>query len=423
MKPLRIAVWHNLPSGGGKRALYDQVQGLKARGHYLEAWCPPTVNQRFLPLEPIIKEHVVPLNAPLPLLSSPLCRRPEMAWRIARRMAMMEEHCRRCGKEIAAGSFDVLLSHPCQFFRASPIAKYCQIPKVIYLQEPFRELYEAWPEFPWAALSKGYRPLSPRYWKSLLSDIHALHGRRIQVREERAWVGSYDQILVNSLFSRESMLRTYNLDSRVCYLGVDTGNFRPTAAAKEFFIIGLGNIFFNKRPLVAVQAVGTMPVTKRPKLIWVGNFADDRCLNEVRSEARRVGVDFEFKVLIPDDELRNLLGRAAVMIYTSHLEPFGYAPLEANACGTGVVAIAEGGVRETVGNPLSGVLVPGNDPKALAEAMLPFTDNLGFAADFGRKARGYVESCWSQVKAMERLETELERALTRGNQSTTRPLT
>jgi len=64
MKKLRIAIWHNLPSGGGKRAMFDQVRGLTSRGHYVEAWCPPTANQTFLPLSTLIKEHIVPLETP-----------------------------------------------------------------------------------------------------------------------------------------------------------------------------------------------------------------------------------------------------------------------------------------------------------------------------------------------------------------------
>ncbi len=59
---MRIAVWHNLPSGGGKRALYEHVRGLIQRGHYVEAWCPPTASQTYLPLSLMIKEHVTPLN-------------------------------------------------------------------------------------------------------------------------------------------------------------------------------------------------------------------------------------------------------------------------------------------------------------------------------------------------------------------------
>ena len=408
---LKIAIWHNLPSGGGKRALYDQVRGLTSRGHHIEAWCPPTASQNFLPLNALIKEHIVPL-ADFPVAPKNwIGRCKHRAGETAQRMKAMEKHCQRCAEEISAGGFDLLLVHPCLFFRASPIANYSRLPNILYLQEPYRRLYEAWPQLPWAAPQREYRPSSPHYWSQLARELLNLHGKRVQVREELAWVKSYDQILVNSLFSRETLLRTYNLDSRVCYLGIDTENFYPTGAAKEPFVIGLGNIDFNKRPLLAIQTIGAISAGDRPKLVWVGNYAEPDYLEILKKEADKLGVDFAFKVLIPDKELHDLLSRAAVMIYTSHLEPFGYAPLEANACGTGVVAIAEGGVREAVGNPASGILVSNSDPEELAIALLKFTSNPGFAAEFGRKARTYVQEHWSQAKAMDRLEAEMERLL------------
>ena len=61
---MRIAVWHNLPSGGGKRALYYHVRGLVERGHSVEAWCPSTSDRNYLPLSELITEHVVPIDIP-----------------------------------------------------------------------------------------------------------------------------------------------------------------------------------------------------------------------------------------------------------------------------------------------------------------------------------------------------------------------
>ena len=60
------------------------------------------------------------------------------------------------------------------------------------------------------------------------------------------------------------------------------------------------------------------------------------------------GVPFSPHLRIPDDQLIALLNRAAVMVYAPRLEPFGLAPIEAAACALPVVAVAEGGVRETV---------------------------------------------------------------------------
>ena len=59
---MRIAVWHNLNSGGGKRALYYHVKGLVERGHYVVSYCPDTVDQDFLPLSDLVEERVFPLK-------------------------------------------------------------------------------------------------------------------------------------------------------------------------------------------------------------------------------------------------------------------------------------------------------------------------------------------------------------------------
>ena len=59
---LRVAIWHHLPSGGGKRALHDHVRGLVERRHTLEAWCPPTADRSFLALSGLVPEHELPLG-------------------------------------------------------------------------------------------------------------------------------------------------------------------------------------------------------------------------------------------------------------------------------------------------------------------------------------------------------------------------
>ena len=59
---MKIAVWHNLPSGGGKRSLYYHVKGLIERGHTVESWCPSTADRTYLPLDDLITEHIIPFN-------------------------------------------------------------------------------------------------------------------------------------------------------------------------------------------------------------------------------------------------------------------------------------------------------------------------------------------------------------------------
>jgi glycosyltransferase involved in cell wall biosynthesis len=126
----------------------------------------------------------------------------------------------------------------------------------------------------------------------------------------------------------------------------------------------------------------------------------------MRRLAAAVGVRFEPRKLISDAEVVETLNRAALLVYTSRLEPFGLAPLEANACGTPVVAVAEGGVRETVKDGVNGWLVD-SEPEAIAEAMARLLNDAELAARMGERARQYVEQEWSLGRAIDRLEANL----------------
>lgn len=391
--------------------MHDQIRGLVGQGHEIEVWCPPTADRKFLPLTALVKEHVVEMKDVPNQDTSWLGRTLRLGRSVNEEVTTTEEHCRRCAEEINEGKFDLLIAHPCRRLYSSPIGGYCKIPSILYLQEPNRSLYEAMPRQVWESLPPLRSRFSRSQWRLHIGDLVATQGRRFQVRTERTWASAYRQILVNSLFSRESVLRAYGLDSRVCYLGIDTETFRPTGAAKEKLVVGLGSLLPHKRPLLAIRAIGAMPEEKRARIIWVGNSADDAYLKSMQEEARTLKVDFTLKVLISDEELRDLLSRAAALIYTSHLEPFGYAPLEANACGTGVVAIAEGGIRETVSDGINGVLISGADPAAFAEALEEFTEDLDYATQFGRKARAHVERLWSSAGAVDRLEHEIRRVV------------
>jgi glycosyltransferase involved in cell wall biosynthesis len=402
---VKIAIWHNLPSGGGKRALYDHVKGLRERGHYLEAWCPPMADRSYLPLDHFISEHVVPLDRQY---------RGRGRWlgntfaNTTSDLAAMERHCVQCAAEIRQGDFDLLLAGPCQIFRTNPIAKYVNLPSALYLQETFRALYEATPQLPWAALpAPGKRGRSVQYWKNLLADFARTQALRIQVREEIANAAEFDLILVNSLFSRESILRAYGLEAKVCYLGISGDEFKPSGEKTESYVIGLGGLSYAKGADRAIRALGCVEADKRPELRWVGNFSTPEYERELRTLAAQCGVRFTVKVMVSDAELVSLLSRAVMLLYTPRLEPFGLAPLEANACGTPVVAIAEGGVRETIVHEENGLLVDGDDPERLAQAIERLIDDIDFTRQLRERSLRHVRARWGVKAAIDRLEIAL----------------
>ena len=339
---MKIAVWHNLNSGGGKRALYYHIEGLSKRGHEIISFCPDTIDQQYLPLSKIIEEKTFPLKEKYKKLENSIWRKRYSL--ILERLKIMLDHCRDCATVINNLDFDVLIANSSSDFFMSHIGRFVTIPKVIYLGEPFRQLYEAFPEFEWKAPEKKLRRFTSiknimhelRYWKK----IYALG---ILAREELIAAKSYDLILVNSLYSRESLMRAYHLESKVCYLGIDTAKFKPGITKKENYVIGIGSFGHLKGIERAIDSISRIPAEKRPELIWIGNLPSMEYINSLKRIAEDLLVKFTPKYNITDEELILYLKKAAVMIYLPFLEPFGLVPLEANACGTAVVGIAEGG--------------------------------------------------------------------------------
>ena len=400
---MRIAIWHNLPSGGGKRALYDQVRGLLARGHEIEAWCPDTADATFLPLEGLIPEHRLPLERPG---RTDWDKRLHIPAAVEGLLEGMDRHCRGCAEQMAGRGFDFLLAHPCAFLRSPPIGQYVNLPKAMYLQEPYRWLYEPMPRLPWLAPEPSGTPqLSLAGLRERALDWRTLHNARVQGRAELRNASAFGRILVNSLFSRESVLRAYGLNSEVCYLGVDLTKFEDRGLARENFVLGLGAFTREKNIRFAIEALALLPAP-RPGLHWVGNIAEAGLIEEMQALATARGVAFTPHLRVTDEVVVDLLNRATALVYAPRLEPFGLAPIEAGACGLPVVGVAEGGVRETVVDGETGFLVA-NDHRAAAEALGRLLADPALVRGMGAAGRARAERQWSLEAGTDRLEAAL----------------
>lgn len=404
---MKIAIWHNLSTGGGKRALYSHVEGLVVRGHELQGW---TLSERhdYLPLSGLLSERIVPPGWRPHTPRSPGGRAYGAYHNRVARLQAVREGCRRCAAEIDRGDFDVAFVHGDEVYGMPFILRHLQTPSVLYLQEPFRTFYEATPVLPWigdvspaGGVARGVLRAAGEAGR-LLAD-------RTQAREELRNARAAGTILVNSFFSRESVLRAYGRDARVCYLGIDTRLFFPTGVPRERFVVGLGAMTASKGVDLAIAAMAVL-AEPRPPLVWVADRADTAYGERMAALARDVGVRLDVRVRLSDPELARLLNRAAVMVYASRLEPFGLAPLEAAACGTPVVAVAEGGVRETIRDGVNGITVQ-RSPEELAAGIQRLLDDPGLARTLGEAGARNARSEWSIERSIDRLEAELARAV------------
>jgi D-inositol-3-phosphate glycosyltransferase len=90
----------------------------------------------------------------------------------------------------------------------------------------------------------------------------------------------------------------------------------------------------------------------------------------------------------PQPELADWYRAATVVLVPSYSESFGLVAVEAQACGTPVVAASVGGLRTAVRDGVSGVLVPGHDPAGYARALRGLIDSPGRLA---RLSAGAIE--------------------------------
>jgi glycosyltransferase involved in cell wall biosynthesis len=142
------------------------------------------------------------------------------------------------------------------------------------------------------------------------------------------------------------------------YPPVDTDFYSPSAQDRSPAFLVVSALVPYKRLDLAIAACRRAGVP----LTIVGTGPE-----RARLEAL-AGADVQFLGWQSDEEIRRLYRTAAGTILPG-VEDFGIVPVEAQACGSPVVALDAGGARETVVNGVTGALVPEATPEAFAEAI------------------------------------------------------
>ena len=105
--------------------------------------------------------------------------------------------------------------------------------------------------------------------------------------------------------------------------------------------------------------------------------------------------------MLPKPSVIQLLTHALIFVCPSVYEPLGIVNLEAMACSTAVVASRVGGIPEVVEEGVTGLLVPPDDPAALADALNVLLRDPARAQALGLagRARAVREFSWDAVAA------------------------
>ena len=398
---MKIAAFHNLQSGGAKRILHGFVRYLSQSGHSVDVHVPSTANETYLPLRDVASAtHVYPVRITVTdRIRSKLPTIPDAGVPLS----ALERTERIIADRINNGGYDVVLCEQDQYTMSPFLLKYVREPTVYFCQQPSRtgewilvELSKKLGTENRTSLMRGTRR------NSFVTRMHEI---------DRVNASFSKRILANSFFSRESILRSYGLNSRVCYLGIDTEFFRPLGVPRENFVLSVGSCAPPKGFDFLIESLGHMLREERPRLLIVSNGANLEWKEYLERLALKRGVDLQVLTMIDDTHLRSLYNKARAVLYAPYLEPFGLVPLEAMACGTPVVAVREGGVRESVVHNETGILCE-RDEEAFSEAVSGLLKDAEQMATMGKNAIDVVHGFWTMDQAGQRLLGHLDHAKT-----------
>ena len=159
-------------------------------------------------------------------------------------------------------------------------------------------------------------------------------------------------VLANSTAVADRVRRWWGLDTVVVPPPVDTDFYSPDATVpREDFVLLAGRLVPYKRPDLAIAAAEAAGI----RIVVAGDGRHRARCEEV------AGPHTEILGAVGPDRLRDLYRRCRALVFPG-IEDFGIVPVEAQACGTPVLAVGAGGVLDTVVAGRTGLLVdPGDD--------------------------------------------------------------
>ena len=189
-------------------------------------------------------------------------------------------------------------------------------------------------------------------------------GLRVLFNRWRQWdwiaAQRVDRYIANSDTTRRRIKRYYGRDATVLHPPIDLDRFASDGPVGDYYLV-VSELMPHKRISVAVDAFNRL----RQPLVVVGDGPDARRLR------RMAGPTVRFEGRVPDGRVAELMRSCRALVVTA-TEEFGIAAVEAQAAGRPVVALADGGARETVRDGETGMLYAPDDPGALAAAVSGF---------------------------------------------------
>lgn len=243
---------------------------------------------------------------------------------------------------------------------------------ICYCHSPIRYCWDMYNEYlEESHLDKGFKSWLVRLMLHPIRQFDAIAGSRV------------DYYISNSDYVGQRIRKTYRRKATTIYPNIDISNFELCNDKQEYYLASSRLVAYKKIDTI-IEAFNQMP---DKKLVVIGGGPN---LEAYRKQAKDNVTVMGYQ---PFDVLKDKMQHAKAFVFAAD-EDFGMIPIEAQSCGTPVIAYGHGGSLETVNGGKTGLFFYEQTPEAIVDAVNKF-ETMGlqpFApADCRQWAEGFSE--------------------------------
>jgi len=225
---------------------------------------------------------------------------------------------------------------------------------ICYCHSPIRYAWDLHYEYlKGTGLNKGIKGILVKYFLHRIRQWDIISSNRV------------DYFIANSEYISKRIKKIYNRESIVIYPNVAVEQFEPIQQKEDFYVTCSRFVPYKKIGII-VEAFNSMP---DKKLIVIGDGPDFKRIKKVAS-ANVVLMGYQ-----PFEVLKHYLSKAKAFVFAAE-EDFGIISVEAQACGTPVIAFGKGGSTETVIDGKTGVFFYEQTAEEINKAVCLFEKNI-----------------------------------------------
>lgn len=243
---------------------------------------------------------------------------------------------------------------------------------ICYCHSPIRYCWDMYNEYlEESHLDKGFKSWLVRLMLHPIRQFDAIAGSRV------------DYYISNSDYVGQRIRKTYRRKATTIHPNIDISNFELCNDKQEYYLASSRLVAYKKIDTI-IEAFNQMP---DKKLVVIGGGPNLEAYRKLANDNVTV-MGYQ-----PFDVLKDKMQHAKAFVFAAD-EDFGMIPIEAQSCGTPVIAYGHGGSLETVNGGKTGLFFYEQTPEAIVEAVNKF-EAMGlqpFApADCRQWAEGFSE--------------------------------